>query len=365
MSSQSRKTILVLTNFSAALYDFRAELLQCLLRDYHVICAIPDAAKEEEIRALGCEIVFTPMSRRGMNPREDLRLFRDYGRLIKKTKPNLVLTFTVKPNVYGGMICRRRGIPYIAVVTGLGSAFWGKKSIKNLITMLERKALKKASCLFFQNTENMAIFEKHRISGQKNRLISGSGVNLKTFLMKPYPQTEGFVFLFVGRIMRDKGIDEFLAAAEALHGEDVCFQILGFCEDDYQEHLDDMERSGMIELLGHRADVREYYEKASAIVLPSYHEGMSNALLEASSTGRPVIASDIAGCREAFDEGRTGFGFAVRDSADLIRALRDFMAVPLAQRALMGRMAREKMGKEFDREKVVAAYLEEITAAIS
>ena len=362
--SDKKKTILILANFSAGLYDFRAELLRRLVRDFRVICVIPDDTKEAEILSLGCQTLITPMSRRGMNPHEDLHLYHEYRQICMEIKPDVVLTFTIKPNVYGGMACKRLKIPYISVVTGLGSAFWGSFVKRWLIVMLERRGLKEAACLFFENAENMAIFEKYRIQGQKSRLVCGAGVNLKSFPMQPYPQGADFCFLFIGRIMKDKGIDEFLAAAEALHDDNVRFQVLGFCEDDYQERLNKLAGQGVIEQLGFMADVREFYERASAIVLPSYHEGMSNVLLEAASTGRPVIASDIAGCREAFDEGATGLGFSPRDTDDLIRALEDFMAIPLAERALMGRRGREKMGKEFDREKVVAAYVEEITAVL-
>ncbi|MCL2051084.1 MAG: glycosyltransferase family 4 protein [Lachnospiraceae bacterium] len=355
-----QKTILILANFSAGLYDFRGELIKRLNNEYHVICAVPDETKAKELRELGCELVITPINRRGMNPLEDLKLVREYRRTLKKTKPDLVLTFTIKPNVYGGYACRKLRIPYLSVVTGLGSTFRGKKLVKWLIIKLQRCGLKKSACLFFENAEDMKIFDKYRIKGKKSRLVSGAGVNLSNFRMEPYPQTEEFVFLYVGRIMKEKGIEEFLKAAEVLHNEKTHFKVLGFCEEDYQSALDKLEVRGVIEQLGFSPNVKEYYKQASAIILPSYHEGMSNVLLEASATGRPIIASDIPGCREAFDEGQTGFGFEKGDSDGLIKAIRKFIAIPLSERALMGRKAREKMGKEFDREKVVLAFLEEV-----
>ncbi|MCL2717326.1 MAG: glycosyltransferase family 4 protein [Lachnospiraceae bacterium] len=364
MSQKSKKTILILANFSAGLYDFRGELLKRLINEYHVICVIPDAAKAAELRDLGCELIITPINRRGMNPREDIKLIRDYRRIIKRVKPDLVLTFTIKPNVYGGFACRRLKVPYLSVITGLGSTFRGKKIVKRLIIILQRCGLKKSSCLFFENAEDMNLFAKYRIKGKKSRLVSGSGVNLQNFRMEPYPQMDGFNFLFVGRIMKEKGIEEFLTAAEVLHSENIHFKVLGFCEEDYQNQLDQMEVRGIIEQYGFLPDVREYYKQASAIVLPTYHEGMSNVLLEASATGRPIIASNIAGCREVFDEGETGFGFEKSNSDSLIQALKKFMAIPESERALMGRKAREKMGKEFDREKVVLAYIEEINEVL-
>ena len=360
MPKTAKKTILVIANFASTLYDFRAELLIELLKEYHVVCAVPDHIKEKEILALGCEFAFTPMNRRGMNPFEDYGLFRNYRRLIKEKEPVLVLLFTVKPNIYGGLACRLARVPYLASVTGLGSSFEKRGFLKWLVVILYRAALKRAACVFFQNSENKGIFDQYRISGKKSRLVSGSGVNIKNFAMEPYPPDEWFCFLFVGRVMREKGIEEFLAAAEALHSESVRFQILGFCEEQYQSRLDQLEVRGVIEQLGFLPDIKKYYAAASAVVLPSYHEGLSNALMEASAIGRPVFASDIAGCREVFDDGETGFGFAKGDSDGLIRALKKFMAIPLNERALMGRKAREKMGREFNREKVVAEYMEEI-----
>jgi galacturonosyltransferase len=230
--------------------------------------------------------------------------------------------------------------------------------------MLYRRGVKGAACLFFQNTENKNLFEQYRIRAKKSRLVSGDGVNLKTYRMEPYPADDGFRFLFVGRVMKEKGIEEFLNAAEALHGEKIRFQILGFLEEDYQARLDQLEQRGVIEQLGFVSDVREYYTKASAIVLPSYHEGLCNVLMEASATGRPVITTNAAGCREVFDEGETGFGVDIGDSEGLIQILEKFMTIPIAERALMGRKAREKMGNEFDREQVVAAYVEEIKSIL-
>jgi galacturonosyltransferase len=220
--------------------------------------------------------------------------------------------------------------------------------------------------LYFQNAKNKGIFERHRIKARKSRIINGSGVNLKSFPFEPYPEDGGFRFLFVGRVMKEKGIEEFLAAAEALHSETVHFQVLGFCEEAYQARLEQMARAGLLEQLGFSADVRPYYQQASAVVLPSsYNEGMSNVLQEASATGRPVIASDIVGCRETFDEGETGFGFRKGDAKDLVRVLQHFMALSVSERAEMGRKGREKMIKEFDRKQVVAAYIEEIETIYS
>lgn len=354
------KTILILANSSGGLYDFRSELLEHLVQKYNVTVGLPDAVKVRELEELGCQVVTTPMNRRGINPKEDLKLLWAYHRLIKKVSPALVLTYTIKPNIYGGLICRWRKLPYLATITGLGSVFQQKGLLLKTVVMLYRLGIRKASCVFFQNNENQDIFSKYRISAKNTRLVSGSGVNIRKYRMEPYPMQEGFCFLYVGRVMKEKGIEEYLEAAEALHSETVRFQIAGYCDEDYQERLDRLEQRGVIEQLGFQPQMHEYLAQASAVILPSYHEGMSNVLQEASSTGRPVLASDISGCREIFTEGETGLGFRPRDGADLIRAVKQFMRIPVDERALMGRKAREKMGREFDRERVIQAYLEEI-----
>ena len=354
------KKILILANSSGGLYDFRNELVLRLLTKYEVAASLPDEVRAAQLSVEGCRIISIPMNRRGVNPAEDLKLLGAYLRLLQEEKPDLVLTYTIKPNIYGGLLCRIKGIPYIETVTGLGSTFQKKGVFLRMIVTMYRTGLKNASCVFFQNRENREIFEKYGIGGKKSRLVSGSGVNLKRHAFEPYPEGESVRFLYVGRMMREKGIEELLEAAGRLCGEKVSFELLGYPDEDYQERLDDFERQGCIRQLGFHPDVHEYIKDASALVLPTYHEGMSNVLMEASATGRPVIATDISGCREIFEEGVTGFGCKPGDSEDLIRALGRFLSLSPGQRSKMGRAARAKMEREFDREKVVDAYMEEI-----
>ena len=198
----------------------------------------------------------------------------------------------------------------------------------------------------------------------EKKLVSGSGVNLKRHTMEPYPEGDTTIFLYVGRMMREKGTDELLAAAKAIHDEKTQFWLLGYPDEDYAEKLQEAEKDGRIKLLAFDPDVHGYLKKASAVVLPSYHEGMSNVLMEASATGRPVITTTVSGCKEVFEEGVTGFGCQKEDSADLIRALKKFQALSAGERAEMGRRAREKMEREFDREKVADAYLQEINTIL-
>lgn len=354
------KKVLILANSSGGLYDFRNELVQRLLLKYEVTVSLPDEVRTKELAEEGCKVVHTPINRRGVNPAEDFKLLLAYRKLLKEEKPDLTLTYTIKPNIYGGFCCRMMRIPYIATVTGLGSTFQKQGIFLKLITTMYRLGLKKAECIFFQNRENREIFEKYHIRGKKSKLVSGSGVNLKRHCFEPYPEDDQVRFLYVGRMMREKGIEELLEAAKQLHDDDTEFALLGYPDEDYQDRLDAYEKEGYIKQLGFDPDVHVYIKNASALVLPTYHEGMSNVLMEASATGRPVIATNISGCKEIFEEGVTGFSCEPKSSEDLIRALKKFLKLSREERAVMGQKARQKMEREFDREKVVHAYMEEI-----
>lgn len=359
-SVEYQKKVLVLTNSSVGLYTFRNELLEALLQEYEVFVSVPDEVYLEEFIEEGCTVIRTPINRRGMNPKEDFQLFCTYRKLLRETAPDLVLLYTIKPNIYGGVACRMGKVPYMATITGLGSTFQKDNLLKKMIVCMYRTALKKAECVFFQNSENRRIFEQCRIRGKKSLLVNGSGVNLEKHVFEPYPQSQITRFLYVGRMMQEKGINEFLEAARKLHGEMVRFELLGYCDEDYAEKLAALEKEGIICQHGFQKDVHSYLKEASALVLPTYHEGMSNVLLEASATGRPVIASNISGCREIFEDGVTGFGCEPGSEGSLIEALRRFLVLSTERRAEMGRNARRKVEQEFDRRQVTDVYIKEI-----
>lgn len=360
------KRILILANSASGLYDFRNELLLRLLKEgYEVHISLPDEDKVPELVTEGCKVYHTPLDRRGMNPVRDMKLMRAYDRLLAQIKPDVVLTYTIKPNIYGNLCCRRRHIPYLVNITGLGSVFENGGMVQKLVVFLYKMALKSASCIFFQNETNREIFEKYGIRGKKSRLVSGSGVNLERHRAEEYPaQTQPVRFLYVGRLMKEKGIEELLYAARAMKQEypDVIFELVGYYEDDYKFIIEQYEKEGIVTLTGYQKIMHPYYQKAWAVLMPSYHEGMSNVVLEASATARPVLASDIPGCREGYDEGITGYGYPARDKEALLGTLRKFMALSYEEKKQMGLNARAKMEREFDRQQVVNAYIEEITS---
>lgn len=355
------KKVLVLINSSGGLYDFRGEFVEELCKRYEVYVSAPDDVKAGELTDMGCRMIRTPINRRGINPLEDLKLYRAYVKMMKEIKPDLVVTYTIKPNIYGGFAAGMRRIPYIATITGLGGAFDRTGLLLKLIVGMYRAGLRRAACVFFQNAENREIFQSMGITSKKTRMVMGSGVSLEKHRYEPYPAGEETHFLFVGRVMKERGILEYIEAARRLHSDQVFFDIMGYCDEDYQELLDDLERAGVIRQIGFQTQVHAYLAAASAIVVASFHEGMSNALIEGAATGRPVIASRISGCREAFEEGVTGFGFTPGRPAELTDAMDRFLSLSREEQAAMGRRGREKMEREFDRKLVTAAYMDEVS----
>jgi len=356
--------ILVLANIGLGLYKFRRELLEELVKEHEVFFCIPEDEFVEPIKAIGCNYLpCYSLERRSTNPVKDYKLYREYIAVIKKTHPDIVFTYTIKPNVYGGLACQRLHIPYIANITGLGTTIENGGILAKISTTLYHAGLKEAKCVFFQNEENRQLFVGKGITKGRTVLIPGSGVNTGIHSVEPYPSDgEGIHFLFVGRIMKDKGIEELLSAMKTIHEErkDVFLDIVGFCDENYSAALGEAERQGYTVFHGKQSDVHPFYTSCHCTVLPSYHEGMANVLLEASSTGRPVIASRVPGCRETFDEGITGFGCEAKNTGSLVDAIRRFLALAQSEREKMGKAARKKMEQEFDRSIVIRAYMDEL-----
>jgi galacturonosyltransferase len=363
--------VLILANAESAIYNFRRELLQRLVAEnYEVTVAVPVADKSEVFRQIGCRVVNTKVSRHGTNPIVDALLLLNYIKLIKQHKPDVVLTYTVKPNVYGSLACRYCRIPYINNITGLGSALQKDNVLKKILQRMQKAAYKKSACVFFQNQSNLALFKKQGIVNGPTRLIPGSGVNLAMHKFEEYPPaSEPVRFFIVSRIRQDKGFDEFFAAVKTVKArhQNVEFHIAGWLEDEgYRQTLDDMQQRNLISyhgVLSHE-EVHTLIANCHCAVLPSYHEGMANVLLEAAAAGRPCLASDIPGCKEAIDNETSGCLFAVKDAGSLIQAIERFIELPYSEKVKMGIAGRNKMEKEFDRNIVINAYLEKIQEAI-
>lgn len=348
---------LVITNHSYMLWQFRRELIAALQERGEVVISTPFVGHEDDFAAMGCRMIDTVLDRRSINPVTDFKLYRFYQKLLKAEKPDMVLTYSIKPNVYAGYACRKRGIPYCVNVQGLGTAFQ-KKLMASLAAVMYKAALKKARTVFFENAANAEEFVKRGIvPASKLTLLHGAGVNLDMYQQQPYPsETDGIHFLFLGRIMREKGVNELFDAARRMkekYGPRVQFDIVGFFEDGYKEAIEALTKEGIITYHGFQTDPKPYYVMSHCVVLPSYHEGMSNVLLEAASTGRALITTDIPGCREAVEEGVSGFLCKKMDVGSLCDCMEQFLKLDQEARRKMGIEGRKKMEREFAKDAVV------------
>lgn len=354
------KKILILANDVTTVLQFRSELVQALVAEGHeVIVSVPKSDRIPEIEALGARVVETEVSRHGKNPFKDLKLLKTYKKLLKEIQPDIVLTFTIKPNVYGGMACGKLKIPYIANVTGLGVVGNGG-IMQKLMLWLYKKGLKKAKCVFFQNRANEEFFKEKKVVSGNTQLLPGSGVNVEKFAYMEYPEKITTNLVFVGRIIKDKGVFELAEVAEKLKKrQDIQFTIVGDVEYGSKNPFTNMQN---VSCVGFHKDIKPYLKDAHAIVLPSYHEGMANVLLEAAACGRPILTSNIPGCRETLDEGVTGLGFEPKNVESLCKAIEKFVAFPYEQKSEMGKAGRKKMENEFNRQIVINKYVEQINS---
>lgn len=358
------KRILILSNSDMGLYVFRKELIEELLKLYKVTLCMPYGTRVKDLVAMGCSYIEASVDRQGVSPIRDFRLLLKYLAVIKKVEPDITLTYTIKPNVYGGLACTLRRVPYITNITGLGAAFEHKGLLRSVVTLLYRVGMIGCTCVFFQNRDGQVKLLPYLQRNLRNKLIPGSGVNLKHFEFSKYPNSEDkVVFNYVGRIMRIKGIEDFLYCANEVKANNDCvhFNVIGsFDELQYKTIVGDYASKGIVQYLGPVNDVRPFISQCNAIIHASYSEGMSNVLLEHCAMGRPCIAPDIPGCREIVENGITGFLFDAGDRHDMLRAIESFISLNNEQKAIMGRKAREKVEREFDRMIIVKEYLDAI-----
>lgn len=356
--------ILILANHSGGLYDFRKDLIAELKTHASVAVAVPHNDRWDELNGLADRVIELPVDRRGMNLLHDGKLFRQYRAILKEIKPDLVLTYTIKPNIYGGLACRMAHIPYAVNITGLGSAIENGGWLKKFVLALYRPALKGARVVFFENAGNRDTLAATGVVPKgRDVVLHGAGVNLEDYPCQPYPQEGPVRFLFVGRVMHEKGVDELFAAAKRMkqqYGEQVEFHMVGSFEEAYKPVMDQLEQTGVVKYHGYQSAMKPFYAMAGCVVLPSYHEGMSNVLLEAAASGRPLITSDIPGCREAVENGVSGYLCPARDADALYEAMRRFAALPVEQRSQMGRCGRERMEQQFSKTAVVAETIKHL-----
>ena len=361
--------ILILTNNLSGFVNFRIEVVHALIgAGYEVHVSAPADETAVALAKAGVTLHPTEINRHGTNPLQELALKRHYRSLITNIKPDVILTYTIKPNIYGGFEAKWAGIPYIPNVTGLGVALNSRSPLQSLLVSLYKKSLVGAAHVFFQNNENARFFYERGLSAERTEILPGSGVNLEKHTFEPYPAEGGPVILSViGRLMKDKGTDEVLEAARVLHPKhpDLIIRFIGPFDGEYEEKVKAAVSEGLVEYVPNQADIHPWMKESSAILHASYHEGMSNVLLEAAATGRPVLATDVPGCRETFIDGESGIAFPPRNAGAIASAVERFLGLSRAARAEMGRKGRQYVEEHFDRKIVVERYLKAVSAAIS
>lgn len=350
------------------IWNFRQPLLRALLDEGHRVTVLaPRDETVEKLEAMGARFLSLGMSAKGLNPLEGLRLHRAFAKAFRDAKPDIVFSYTIKNNLFGAMAARRCDVPFVPNVTGLGTAFLSGGLLQNVAETLYRRAFGRLQTIFFQNEDDSDLFlQRGLVRSDQVRLLPGSGIDLQKFSSTPYPnETEETRFLLIARLLRDKGVFEFVEAARLLkaEGAKVRFQILGATDAANRtaisrQQVADWEAEGVIDYLGTAADVRPHIGNAHCVVLPSYREGAPRTLIEAAALARPLIATDVPGCRAVVGNRKTGFLCTVRDSASLAEACRRFLALPSVDREAMGVQGRAKMEAEFDSDIVVSAYRE-------
>lgn len=365
------KKIALLANSAWYLANFRLNLARALLEEgYEVIAIAPPGEAAARIQAEGVRFVPFSMDAKGTNPVRDLVLLFRLVSLLRQELPAAVFSWTPKPNIYGGLACQVLGVPFCPNVAGLGTVFVRETLVTRVAITLYRLGLRNADIIFFQNPDDPKLFLRLGIAHPENfRCLPGSGVDLESF--SPYFADErgGYSctrFLLIARMLWDKGVGDFVEAARILkaEGKTAEFQLLGFIGANNPtaipiETIKAWESEGLVSYLGTTDDVRPHIAAADCVVLPSYYrEGTPRCLLEAAAMARPIVTTDVVGCREVLDDGETGLLCRAQDSVDLADKMRTIMDMSEYARGEMGRLGRMKMEKQFDEKIVIEHYRE-------
>jgi glycosyltransferase involved in cell wall biosynthesis len=359
--------IAIVLNTSWNIYNFRLSLIKALQKQGHEVHTI--APKDDFtplLEAQGCIHHNLKMDSRGANPVKDLALVAELYRLYKRLRPDVILHFTIKPNIYGTLAAAALGIPSVNNVCGLGTAFLKKGLTAKIAMLLYRLSFRFAHKVFFQNPEDLKLFEDNRIIDVRQAdLVPGSGINLEHFAPAPRQTGKPFTFLMISRLITDKGVLEYIQAIELLkrQGLHARYQLLGAIDEKHKrgipaKTLAQWVEAGTVEYLGTTADVRKCIEQADCVVLPSYREGTPRTLLEASAMKRPVIATDVPGCRQVVEHNKTGLLCQQKDAHDLAAKMHLMASMPPETLEAWGEKARQKVENEFDEKLVISKYLQ-------
>ena len=373
---ENTKKIAVIENGLLSTYTMRDGLMKRLLEEGFEVTVLTHTNRfVSQVEKTGLKVI--NIGSGNINPFKVSKYIYNLYAALKKTEPDVCLTFSIRPAIWGNIITRILKIPTITNITGVGPLFTSKNIAYRVARSIYRNALSKTKKVFFQNYDDLKLFvEKKFVSADIATRIPGSGVDYKKFNPADYPEKKSpaFVFLFIGRLIKDKGIFEFVEAARIISNKypDVVFNVIGpFWHQTFKSNtvspsdLKNWIEEGIIDYEGEKKDVRQYIAAADCIVLPSYREGTSNILLEAASMEKPAITTNTTGCKEIVEDGKTGFLCNVKDNHDLALKMEKMLLLSAGDRKKMGQKAREKIIKEYDKEIVLEAYLKAISEAIS
>jgi glycosyltransferase involved in cell wall biosynthesis len=358
--------ILMTVNAAWNIWNFRRPLVEALTGDGHQITVLapPDDAVSD-LERIGCRMPPLEMSVKGLNPLKDLKLQRRFGRIFREERPDAVLSYTIKNNIFGARAAKSAGVPFLPNVTGLGTAFLSGRILQTVTEQLYRRSFANLPIVFFQNSDDRDLFlDRRLVRADQARVLPGSGIDLDRFAPVPMPLAEEPpVFLMIARLLRDKGVVEFVEAARRVKAlcPQVRFQLLGALGSENRSAIDRLTieawvTEGVVEYLGTTADVRPAITAASCVVLPSYREGAPRTLIEAAAMARPVIATDVPGCRAVVDREVSGFLCEARSAESLAAAIERFLDLSREAQRAMGAAGRAKMEREYDQALVVDAY---------
>ena len=368
-----KKTIAIVINTSWNIFNFRLGLLKALQEEgYKIVAIAPRDEYSEKLEALGFEYHNIDINNKGTNPLEDAKLVFAFYKLYKKIAPDVILQYTIKPNIYGSMVAGMLGIPVISNISGLGTVFLNDSLSSKVARFLYKVALKVPKKVFYQNAHDRELFvQSNLVKAEKTELLPGSGIDIEKYkpLKEKQENNNTLRFLFIARLVKDKGLVEYVEAAKQITRSSTEFAILGafylgnptaIKENEMQK----WEREGAIKYIGTSDDVMSVISEYDCIVLPSYREGLSRVLLEAASMAKPIITTSVPGCKEVVDDGVNGYLCEVKDADSLAEQMRKMLKLTYEERSEMGRRGREKVVKEFNEKIVIKKYEETITSIL-
>ena len=374
MSINKNLCVALSANTAWYLYNFRAGLIRAMIsQGWEVVAIAPEDRFFEHLRDMGCRTYNILIDNKGSNPIRDTITLCHYWSLFRRLKPDIVLEFTIKPVIYGTLISSLLRIPTINTITGLGTTYIRDTFLTKIVAELYRITQRWASVIVFQNeTDHDYLIELGLVPAAISTRVSGSGVDLLHFKTTSLPPDQPRIFLLVGRLLWDKGIGEYVEAARRIKAvsPSVCFQVLGPLNVANRtavtsDQLKNWEREGIVTYLGEADDVREYIAQAHCIVLPSYREGLPRSLIEGAAMGRPLVATDVSGCRDVIDDGLNGYLCNVRDVDDLTKKLTRVCSLSLEELSDMGKKGRKKVETEFDESVVIGQYIHLIRKSLA